>query len=96
MLPAITDCNYFKRSSLVFDNKKEPAFIFNLKNEAEYNFIFKCPKCGSSNEYQEQLSVKKIRESGKNKEIIIFYCRNCDNGYRLEKQKRMMGLRKSK
>ncbi len=96
MLPSIIDCNFFKRASLMFDDKKESALIFNLKDENEYNFVFKCPKCGSSNEFKEQLNVKKIRENGKNKEFIVFYCKKCKNEYHLEKQKRMMGLGKTK
>ena len=96
MLPVITDCNYFKRSLLTFDNKTEYALIFNLKKEENYNFVFRCPKCGHNNEYKELLNVKKVRENGKNKEIISFYCKKCNNEYRLEKQKKMMGLGKSK
>ncbi|MCL5009425.1 MAG: hypothetical protein M1433_00355 [Candidatus Parvarchaeota archaeon] len=87
MFPNLNDCNYFKKSKIDYDGKEEAVMIYRLKSNPDYTFLFRCPKCGASNEFSGELVIKKVKEDKKNKEYILLSCRKCSTEFRIEKLK---------
>jgi transcription elongation factor Elf1 len=87
MLPDLKDCNFFKKSHIDYNGKEEKVMIYRLASSPDYTFLFRCPNCGKNNEFDSALNLKKLREDGKNKEYIIFDCKSCGSGFRIEKLK---------
>lgn len=87
MLPNVIDCDFFKKATLFNGGKTEKAFIFKLKSEQDYTFIFACPKCGGKNDFHSELVMKEVKEGGKKTNFIVFNCKKCSAEFNVEKFK---------
>lgn len=87
MLPDLNNCNYFKKSHIDYEGKDERVMIYRLKTSQDYTFLFKCPKCGKDNEFDDELKVRKARVDGKNKEYFFFGCKSCGTEFTIERLK---------
>jgi predicted nucleic-acid-binding Zn-ribbon protein len=87
MLPDLNNCNFFKKTAVSYGDKTEKTFIFKLKPDADYTFVFDCPKCSGKNEFKGQLVMKEIKEDGKKKKYITFECKKCGCAFTVEKFK---------
>ncbi len=86
-LPDLNNCEFFKKTTLFAGEKTEKAFIFKLKNDPQYTFLFNCPKCGAKNEFGSELNIKEVKENGKKKKYITFNCKKCAAEFMTEKFK---------
>jgi transcription elongation factor Elf1 len=96
MLPDLNNCDFFKKATLFSGAKSEKAFIFKLKSDGDYTFMFTCPGCGSKNEFKEQMAIKEVKEAGKKKNYVAFKCKKCATEFMVEKFKvKQLGKKKS-
>ena len=86
-LPDLNNCEFFKKSALSVGGKSEKAFIFKLRNDPQYTFLFTCPKCGAKNEFRSEFNLKEVKEGGKKKMYITFNCKKCATEFLTEKFK---------
>ncbi len=87
MLPDLNNCDFFKKTTLFDGGKSEKAFIFKLKSDTDYSFVFTCPKCGVQNDFKDQLVLKEIKNGRKKQKYIAFNCKKCSAGFMAEKFK---------
>ncbi|MCL5101500.1 MAG: hypothetical protein M1348_02735 [Candidatus Parvarchaeota archaeon] len=87
MLPNLMDCDFFKKATLFDGAKSEKAFIFKLKSEPNYTFMFTCPKCSSKNEFRGELNFKEEKVDKKKIKFIAFNCKKCNSEFTVEKFK---------
>ncbi len=86
-LPDLNNCEFFKKTTLFSGNKNEKAFIFKLKDDPQYTFLFSCPNCGDKNEFGGALNLKEVKEKGKKINYITFNCKKCSAEFLTEKFK---------
>ncbi len=87
MLPDLKDCNYFRKSHINYNGKEGEIVIYRLATSPTYTFVFSCLKCGKKNDFQGEMVIKKTKEGGKNKEYVLFDCKNCAEPFELQKLK---------
>lgn len=87
MLPDLNNCDFFKKVTIFSGMKSEKAFIFKLKADSKYTFMFTCPNCGGKNEFQDEMLIKEVKEAGKKKNYIAFNCKKCAMAFQVEKFK---------
>ena len=86
-LPDLNNCDFFKKATLFSGEKNENVFIFKLKSDAQYTFLFTCPKCGDKNESKSGLDMKEAKTGGKKTRYIVFNCKKCATEFMIEKFK---------
>ena len=83
----IDKINFIKKSFVVFEGKSEKLLIYRETGNKDFNFVFKCPRCGVDNDFKSELVTEKIRESGKTKEMYVFSCGGCGQRYAVQRLK---------
>ncbi len=72
-LPNISELSYFRKTKI----EGKDIIILKPKDKEKYRVIFDCPKCGYSNDYEEELKIVKH----KNEKFFVVTCKKCSTSF---------------